>query len=76
MCRNSLIKHSQLDKALYQFGDRVFESCSSLEILNIPSLVTSIGNYSFSLCSEFETVTNGDGVETISWQGCLPCGLA
>lgn len=45
--------------------DRAFEGCTSLNAIDIPNKVTTIGSFAFSGCSGLTSVTIPNGVKTI-----------
>lgn len=56
-----------------KLGDYVFEGCSGLTSLTIPSSVTSIGDWAFSYCSELTSLTLPSSVTEIGYHAFYGC---
>ena len=54
-------------------GNNAFNSCTTLETINIPSSVTSIGNQSFRSCSGLTTIDIPNSVTSIGSQTFQDC---
>ena len=55
------------------FGEDAFEGCSSLETINIPNSLTSIGSSAFAECSSLETITIPNSVTSIGYSAFGDC---
>lgn len=55
------VKYKNNTYRITKIGDRVFEKCTELESISIPSSVTEIGNRTFNECSKLNSIklTNG-----------------
>ena len=56
-----------------KLGDYVFDGCSGLTSLTIPSGVTSIGGKAFAFCSGLTSLTIPSGVTSIGWYAFAGC---
>lgn len=60
------MKRCILPNTITQIGDRVFDSCNSLESIEIPDSVTSIGIGAFCICENLKHVKLPSGLTEIS----------
>lgn len=68
------LKEAVLPEGLTQIPWEMFEGCSALEKVNIPSTVQSIGGYAFNGC-KFSSITLPEGLTYIEYYALANTGL-
>ena len=67
------IKTAIIEEGITRIGSSLFNNCTDLESVTIPSTVSEIGSNAFAYCEKLESVTIPDGVKKLVTNVFLNC---
>eukprot|EP00594_Rhizosolenia_setigera_P006796 CAMPEP_0178942974 /NCGR_PEP_ID=MMETSP0789-20121207/2307_1 /TAXON_ID=3005 /ORGANISM="Rhizosolenia setigera, Strain CCMP 1694" /LENGTH=891 /DNA_ID=CAMNT_0020622473 /DNA_START=293 /DNA_END=2968 /DNA_ORIENTATION=+ len=67
------VKSAQFEEGVFQIDSSAFEGCISLESINLPSTLMSIGHFVFRGCSSLKELKLPERIKWVSSELCADC---